>query len=192
MKKIIQIVLFLVLIFLIYFFYNIHLKDKKEIKTDQQTTNTIDTDEVENNLITNLEYDININENNNYNLTSEYSEIVYLDGFEVVQMQKVKAVFTDKKSEPIIIKSDTAIYNNKSYNTTFEGNIKVIHINNIIYGNTLILDFEKNNIKISGNVKYDGPNGVLFTDNIMIDLITKKIDIFMDKSDEKVVINSKN
>ena len=50
---------------------------------------------------------------------------------------------------------------------------------------------EKNNITISNNVKYDGPNGVLFTDNVLIDLITKKIDIFMNKSDKKVIINSK-
>ena len=100
MKKIIQIVLFLVLIFLIYFFYNIHLKDKKEIKTDQQTTNTINTDEVENNLITNLEYDININENNNYNLTSEYSEIVYLDmTFEEASKFIVSAGTSDTKTK---------------------------------------------------------------------------------------------
>ena len=148
--------------------------------------------QVENNLIRNLEYDINVSENNNYNLTSEFSEIFYQEGFEIVEMRKVKAVFTDKKSEPIIIKSDTAAYNNKNYNTTFKGNIKVMHIDNVIYGDILILDFETNNIKIKSNVKYDGPNGVLFTDNIMIDLITKKIDIFMDKSDKKVIINSKN
>ena len=192
MRKTIQIVLFLIIIFLIYFFYEMYLKNKEEVKIEQVTTNSLNTNEVENNLITNLEYDININENNNYNLTSELSEIIYQDGYEVVQMQQVKAIFTDKKLAPIIITSDTAAYNNKNYNTTFEGNIEVKHIDNVIYGDILVLDFEKNNIKISGNIKYDGPNGVLFTDNIMIDLITKKIDIFMDKSDEKVVINSKN
>ena len=192
MKKIIQIILFLILIILTYLFYKMHLKDKEKIKSEIIIKSTTDTNKTDSNLIKNLEYDININENNNYNLTSEFSEIIYQDDFEIVQMRKVKAVFTDKKLSQIVITSDIAAYNNKNYNTTFEENVIVKYLDNIVYGDVLILDFEKNNISISNNVKYDGPNGVLFTDNIIIDLITKKIDIFMDKSDKKVIINSKN
>jgi len=191
MKKTLQIILLLSLIFLIYFFYKTHFGEEKNITIKHETIDKLSTDKIDNNLIKNLEYDININENNNYNLTSESSEIFYQDGFETVKMRQVKGVFTSKDSEPIIITSDFAAYNNKNYNTTFERNIKIRYIDNVIYGEILILDFEKNNITISNNVKYDGPNGVLFTDNILIDLITKKIDIFMDKSDKKVIINSK-
>ena len=191
MKKTLQIVLFLFLIFLIFFFYKTQFEEEKKITIKQETIDKINTDNIDNNLIKNLEYEININENNNYNLTSKFSEIVYQDGFETVKMRQVKGIFTSKDSEPIIITSDFATYNNKNYNTTFERNIKIRYIDSIIYGEILILDFEKNNITVSNNVKYDGPNGVLFTDNILIDLITKKIDIFMDKSDKKVIINSK-
>ena len=191
MKKTIQIVLFLLLISLIYFFYKTHFEEEEKITIKQETIDKTNTDKIDNNLIKNLEYDIKINENNNYNLTSEYSEISYQDGFETVKMRQVKGVFTIKDSEPIIITSDFATYNNVNYNTTFERNIKIIYLDNVIYGEILNLDFEKNNITISNNVKYDGPNGVLFTDNILINLITKKIDIFMDKSDKKVIINSK-
>ena len=191
MKKTLQIVLFLFLIFLIFFFYKTQFEEEKKITIKQETIDKINTDNIDNNLIKNLEYEININENNNYNLTSEFNEIIYQDGFEIVKMRQVKAVFTSKDSEPIIITSDFATYNNKNYNTTFERNIKIRYIDSIIYGEILILDFEKNNITVSNNVKYDGPNGVLFTDNILIDLITKKIDIFMNKSDKKVIINSK-
>lgn len=191
MKSVLQIVLFLLLIFLIYFFFKTHFGEEKNITIKQETINKLNTDKIDNNLIKNLEYDININENNNYNLTSVSSEIFYQDGFETVKMRQVKGVFTSKDSEPIIITSDFATYNNKNYNTTFERNIKIRYIDNVIYGEILILDFEKNNITVSNNVKYDGPNGVLFTDNILIDLITKKIDIFMDKSDKEVIINTK-
>ena len=191
MKKTLQIVLFLSLIFLIYFFYKTYFGEEKKITVNQETIDKINTDKVDNNIIKNLEYDININENNNYNLTSEFNEIIYQGGFEIVKMRQVKAVFTSKDSEPIIITSDFAAYNNQNYNTTFERNIKIRYIDNVIYGEILILDFEKNNITISDNVKYDGPNGILYTDNILINLITKKIDIFMDKSDKKVIINSK-
>ena len=191
MKKTIQIVLFLLLISLIYFFYKTHFEEEEKITIKQETIDKTNTDKIDNNLIKNLEYDIKINENNNYNLTSEYSEISYQDGFETVKMRQVKGVFTSKDSEPITITSDFASYNNENYNTTFERNIKIIYIDNVIYGEILILDFEKNNITVSNNVKYDGPNGILLTDNILINLITKKIDIFMDKSDKKVIINSK-
>ena len=169
-----------------------HFKDEEKITSEEVIISTTDTNKTDSNLIKNLEYDININENNNYNLTSEFSEIIYQDDFEIVQMRKVKAVFTDKKFSQIVITSDVAAYNNKNYNTTFEENVIVKYLDNIVYGDILILDFEKNSISISNNVKYDGPNGVLFTDNIVIDLITKKIDIFMDKADKKVIINSKN
>ena len=191
MKKTLQIVLFLLLIFLIYFFYKTHFEEEEKITIKQETIEKTNTDKIDNNLIKNLENDIKINENNNYNLTSEFSEISYQGGFETVKMRQVKGVFTSKDSEPIIITSDFASYNNENYNTTFERNIKITYIDNVIYGEILNLDFEKNNITISNNVKYDGPNGVLFTDNILINLITKKIDIFMDKSDKKVIINSK-
>ena len=191
MKKTLQIVLFLLLISLIYFFYKTHFEEEEKITIKQETIEKTNTDKIDNNLIKNLEYDIKINENNNYNLTSEFSEISYQGGFETVKMRQVKGVFTSKDSEPIIITSDFASYNNENYNTTFERNIKITYIDNVIYGEILNLDFEKNNITISNNVKYDGPNGVLFTDNILINLITKKIDIFMDKSDKKVIINSK-
>ena len=191
MKKTLQIVLFLFLIFLIFFFYKTQFEEEKKITIKQETIDKINTDNIDNNLIKNLEYEININENNNYNLTSKFSEIVYQDGFETVKMRQVKGIFTSKDSEPIIITSDFATYNNKNYNTTFERNIKIRYIDSIIYGEILILDFEKNNITVSNNVKYDGPNGILYTDNILIDIITKKIDIFMDKSDKKVIINSK-
>ena len=54
----------------------------------------------------------------------------------------------------------------------------------------MILNFEDNLILASNNVKYTGPKGAVKTDNIKINLITKKIDIFMDKSNENVIISS--
>ena len=84
MKKTLQIVLFLFLIFLIFFFYKTQFEEEKKITIKQETIDKINTDNIDNNLIKNLEYEININENNNYNLTSKFSEIVYQDGFETV------------------------------------------------------------------------------------------------------------
>ena len=62
-------------------------EDKAQIKE------TISTDKVvnqsENNLIKNLKYEISIEENNDYRISSELSEITYKDGSELVLMKKV-------------------------------------------------------------------------------------------------------
>ena len=106
-------------------------------------------------------------------------------------MLDVKAIFTDKNNSQVIVTSDEAVYNNENYNTIFEKNIKIKYLNNIIYGDALNLDLEKNSLIIYGNVSYDGINGNLIADNIKLDLITKQINIFMNDTDKKVMINSK-
>ena len=106
-------------------------------------------------------------------------------------MLDVKAIFTDKNNSQVIVTSDEAVYNNENYNTIFEKNIKIKYLNNIIYGDVLNLDLEKNSLIIYGNVSYDGINGNLIADNIKLDLITKQINIFMNDTDKKVMINSK-
>ncbi len=195
MKKIIQSVLLLILIFLIFNFYNEYFKEKEEIKIQQNTSKSLvkkqADNQIDNNLIKNLEYEINIKKDNSYKLSSKTSEIFYKDGVELIKMLDVKAIFTDKNNSNVIVTSDEAIYNNENYNTIFENNIKIIYLNNIIYGDALNLDLQKNNLIIYGNVRYDGLNGNLNADNIQLDLISKQINIFMNDVDKKVTINSR-
>ena len=192
MKKIIQFVLLLVLIFLIFVFYNKYFIEKDQKKTEQNEPKIIISDESNNNLLQNLEYEINIEKNNNYKLSSKTSEIFYKDGIELIKMLEVKAIFTDKNNTKVIVTSDEAVYNNNNYNTIFKKNIEIRYLNNVIYGDILNLDLENNNLKLYGNVKYDGINGNLTADNIELDLISKQINIFMNQIDQKVIINSKN
>ena len=56
MKKTIQIVLFLLLISLIYFFYKTHFEEEEKITIKQETIEKTNTDKIDNNLIKNLEY----------------------------------------------------------------------------------------------------------------------------------------
>ena len=55
----------------------------------------------------------------------------------------------------------------------------------------MILDFEEKKITISDNIKYDGLDGMLFADKIKIDLVSKNINILMDKPNEEVIVNLK-
>ena len=145
----------------------------------------------ENNLIKNLRYEVRLDENKQYIITADLSEITYENSIEVVKMQKVEAIFIDETNIPIKITADTANYNNSNYNTNFSENVKIVYTDNIILSDNIDLNFQDNMITIYGNVKYDGLKGELSTDNIKINLITKKIEIYMNSIKDKVEVETK-
>ena len=53
------------------------------------------------------------------------------------------------------------------------------------------LDFNNNLITINQNVEYNGIQGTIIADNVKIDLITKKIEIYMDDTNDNVEITTK-
>ena len=193
MKRAIQLFLFLILIIVIFIFY-------KEYFQEEQTAKIIETIDIDksinqsndtgNSLIKNLKYEISIRENNDYQIKSEFSEITYKDGNELVLMKNVTAIITDKKNISLFITSDEAKYNNNNYNTKFENNVEIRYLNNIIYAEKMFLDIVNNSISINENIVYKGPLGILEADNIKINLITKKIDISMNNTNENIVIIS--
>ena len=198
MNRIIQLILFSILIIIISVFYNKYFK--KNHKAENSNTLSITsssiqkgndiTNQKENNLIKNLKYEISIRENNDYQIMSELSELTYEDGSELILMTKVTAILTDENNNSIIITSNKAIYNNNNYNTSFEDNVKIEYLNNIILADNMFLDFKENFISVKNNVKYNGSLGNLEADNIKINLITKKIDVFMNNANENIVILS--
>mgnify|MGYP001452418685 CR=1 FL=1 len=191
MKKAIQLILFLILIIISIIFYKIYLnEDTKPIvnlKT-QENQNNITT---ENNLIKNLKYEVKLDQNNEYIITSDLSEITYENNIEVVRMQNVEAIFIDQSNIPLIVTSNQAIYNNSNYNTKFIENVRIEYLNNVILSENMDLDFGKNLIKITENVNYSGVQGTIKADNIKINLITKKIQIYMNDTTDNVKITTK-
>ena len=198
MNRIIQLILFSILIIIISVFYNKYFKKNHKAETDNTLSITSSqiqkednlTNQKENNVIKNLKYEISIRENNDYQIMSELSELTYEDGAELILMTKVTAILTDEINNSIIITSDKAIYNNTNYNTSFENNVRIQYLNNIILADKMFLDFKENFISVKNNVKYNGSLGNLEADNIKINLITKKIDVFMNNTNENIVITS--
>ena len=198
MNRVIQLILFIFLITIIYIFYNLYFKVENKAEIDNSLTVNEPqiqkeenlSNQKENNLIKNLKYEISIRENNDYQIMSELSELTYKDGAELILMTKVNAILTDENNNTIIITSDKAIYNNTNYYTSFEDNIKIKYLNNIISADNMFLDFKENFISVKNNVKYNGSLGNLEADNIKINLITKKIDVFMNNANENIVITS--
>ena len=56
-------------------------------------------------------------------------------------MQKVTALIINEGSLPLIISSDNAVFNNITYNTSFDKNVTINYINNSIKSQKLYLDF---------------------------------------------------
>ena len=186
-KKIIQIIIFILILFLFYIiFFNNEKKPVKKRNIDQ-----VENLENPNNLIKNLKYDVKFENNTQYTITSNLSEITYENDVEVVLMQTVKAIFKDKEDSILIITSDEAKFNNNTYNTHFKKNVKITYQDNSIQSEKLLLNFEENVVTISDNIIYEGIQGLMKTDNIKIDLISKSIEIFMNNKKDKVEITSK-
>tara|TARA_B100000424_G_C22850610_1_gene453634 strand:- start:5 stop:529 length:525 start_codon:yes stop_codon:yes gene_type:complete len=174
-------------VYLTYFSEN---KDK-QIKTDI-IKNDQSSDQTKNNVIKNLKYEVRFDQDSQYIITADLSEITYDNNVELVSMQKVIAIYIDKNNIPTVITSDKAIYNNSNYNTNFSENIQIEYMDNTILADNMDLDFSNDIIKIYENITYKGTRGTIKTDNIKIDLITKKIDIYMNNKKDNVKVITNN
>lgn len=190
MKKIIQLFLSLILLIILISFYLFYFKsDKKEVsevlieEKNQSVENT-------NNLIKNLRYNVNFDDNTQYMITSDLSELTYENDMEIVKMQKVKAILTDENNLKLFITSNNAIYNNTNYSTNFSNNIKIEYVDNIIYAEKLDLNFDENIVEIYDNVVYQGLKGEIKADKITINLVTKSVAINMKNFDKKVEVTT--
>ena len=186
MKNLIQFSLVCLVIISSYVFYNKYLAKKDRNSKEVFSVGNDFIKKSENNQIKNLKYEINLNENNQYIISSVFSELIKSNDHELVEMQIVEAQFLDKKQLALFIKAENASYNAQNYNTIFRNNITIEYMNNKIFSDKLDLDFENNTIKIYENVTYKSELGMIKSDNILINLITKKIDINMNNEDKTV------
>jgi len=169
--------------FFLIFFYKIYLKKEDLVIQNVDTNPIFQREEIENNLIHNLTYSVNLGLNNEYVINSSLSEITYKnDNTEIVNMQGVSATILDKNQIPIMITSDLAEYDNSNYGTLFKKNVRINYSNHKIYSNKMQFNFKNKFIKIYDKVEYDGPLGQMFTNNIDIDIDNNKIEFYMDNN----------
>ncbi len=190
-KTIIYLTILIITTITFIFFYQKFFNTEKKI-SEKQTNDKSSLEENSNNLIKNLKYNVNFENNTSYTITALESELFYEDGSEIVIMKNVEAIFVNPDNEFLKIISKNAKYNNFSYNTVFENEIKIEYLANIIKSEKLILNFEENVVIISDNIVYEGLQGIGKADNIKINLLTKNIEISMNNSKEKIEITSKN
>lgn len=194
MKRLMQICLLLILFFGIFGFYQIYFKENKNSQVNlNQEVNQLQINMnnlTENNIIKNLSYKINIDNNNNYEILSDLSKIVLENKIEIILMEGVSAILTRMDNQKLLINSDKAIYYSDSYKTIFENNVKILYLNNEINAEKMELDFEDNSILILNNVKLQGPEINLLADKIFINLISKDIKISMNSKNKDILVSS--
>ena len=103
-------------------------------------------------------------------------------------MKSVKAIIEIYNSDPIIITSNFAKYNVKNYDTNFEENILVKHVDNKLNAENLDLSFQSNLMLVYNNIIYQNLDTKLFADKLEIDLITKDSKIIMNNKQSKIKI----
>ena len=166
---------------------------KKEIIEEVTIEKKIKEDELidKKNIISNLQYNVELENNGKYEIKSSSSEIIYEGGVEIVFMEDVTAIFTDDQNRKITIKSEKASFNSITYNTKFINNTKILYENHKITSDKIDFNFKENNILISENVIYTGLNKEINTDNIKINLITKDAQFYMnsEKDNVKITLN---
>ena len=191
MKRFAQLILFSLLVIIALF---VKYKSFKQTEINPKNTSDLKDEmptENKSNIIKNLTYDLKLENNSQYIITSETSEISFTDNVEIVIMQNVVAKFIDKNGITMKITGDNAVFNKDTYNTNFDKNVKITYLDNVVLSEKLDLNFSENIVTIYNNVTYEGINGIMKTDNIIINLITKNAEIFMNTPQEKVEMISK-
>ena len=204
-KTIIQIFLITILIiasFLSFNFFYIPNENDQNLETKKNTNINNESSNNEKNIIQDIEYSLNNEKGNIYKVIADFGEIK-TDNPDLMFLTNVKAtvIFTDKMN--IILTSNFANFNSKTFETTFLNNVKVKKDKELITGDELYLVLENNDkiilnkpnkeenlIRISYNVTYKKPGYSLKADILELDLITKNIKIYMLNDKEKILAKS--
>mgnify|MGYP005995247503 FL=1 len=188
-KKILKI--FLVLLFLVIlliFFLRFFNENKKneEINLDVSKQNNI-----ESNLIKGISFFSKDKKGNEYILKAEEGE-VDLSNDKIIYLKKITAQVVLNNSEDIIIVSDFGKYNIENYDTIFSKNVLIKYLDSRISSNYMEFSINKSLMTITNNVIYSNNDNLLKADAVEFNTDTKKVNIFMYDSSEKVKIISKN
>ena len=204
-KTLIQTLLIVILILLNFVVFNFYYK--ADFKKDQVDLKNKEIGEKslkvkKNDLIENLKYTSNNSRGDIYELFADFGE-ANLENPDIMFLTNVNGRIKSKNKPDVLLTSNFANFNTKTFETTFIDNVKISRHDEIITGDELylVLDLDKNDLKqnldkeenilrISNNVSFKKPGYSLEADIVEIDLITKNSKIYMKNSIKKVSATS--
>ena len=204
-KKIFQIFLLVLLIFITFFIFNTYYKSDKTLKSSKEIV-IKNSEEPKSNdgndIIQDIRYTSNNNNGDVLEILADYGE-PSTEIKDLMFLTKVVANITLKNKSNIKLISDYANFNTKTFETTFINNIKIFRDDETILGNELYLVFDQtekvlkdnsnadqNLIRISHDVIIKKPGYMLKADVLEIDLITKNTKVYMNSLKDKVQAKS--
>ena len=204
-KKIFQIFLLVLLIFITFFIFNTYYKSDKTLKSSKEIV-IKNSEEPKSNdgndIIQDIRYTSNNNNGDVLEILADYGE-PSTEIEDLMFLTKVVANITLKNKSNIKLISDYANFNTKTFETTFINNIKIFRDDETILGNELYLVFDQtekvlkdnsnadqNLIRISHDVIIKKPGYMLKADVLEIDLITKNTKVYMNSLKDKVQAKS--
>ena len=187
-KTIIQVLMVFLIILISLSFYLKYFNNSSEKLERNKIIEKINIKEsTSSTYMNNINYVSSDSKGNRYQITAEQAEID-IDDSDTMFLKNIIAYVFIKDSDGIKITSNFGKYNTKNYDTIFSKNVIINYPGNKITGEYLDFSFLNNLGTISTNVIYSGNKTNLFADKIEMNLANKDTKIFMNNSEEKVLI----
>ena len=184
-RKTIQFILLslgVLLIFGTYIFYpkfNKTIDEENLVEKKKETT----IDSKKSNTFKNVEYKGLYNTDTPFTVKSEVAHILKSDP-DLINMTHMKAVIEMNDGRIIIITSDRGKYNKLTYDSYFEGNVKLTDGKTIVLSENLDLLASEDYAYIYNDVSITNENGFLLADKIDYNFETEKYNITMFDNDK--------
>ncbi len=207
-KYLIQIILLILLLIssvsIFNYYYDQSSPEKKSKINQTKSFSDNALPSTQQNLIEDIKYTSNNAKGDIYEITADFGE-ANLEDPELMFLTNVrsKIIFINKNRKNIYLTSNFANFNTKTFETTFIKDVKIVRQNETITGDELYmvlgvdkennqndLSKEQNILRMSNNVLFQKPGYKMKADVLEIDLITKNLKIYMNNSNNKVLINS--
>ena len=178
-NKIIQISLFVIGSLILFFTYSdkklqkskpiISVETKSKIEKSQKTQNG-------NDAFFDIEYS-GFSLNGNRYILKAKEAINNKDDQDIVIMKFVNAYFYFKDDTFVQVKSDSGIYNNRSLDMKFDGNITAIYNNSELFAQKAEYSNSKSYLTVYENVKILDTKGTLIADKLFFDMKNDTLEI---------------
>ena len=96
---------------------------------------------------------------------------------EIVNLKLVEAIFYFKDDTVLNVFSNNGIYNNKSLDMNFEGDVKAFYQGSELFAEKAEYSNSNSFLTISENVKINDINGTIFADKLLFDIKKQKLKI---------------
>ena len=178
----------LIIIIISLWFYMKYFTKKFENEKEDQIIKKINEDQNDTSTyINDIDYVSTDVRGNKYQITARLAEIK-IENSDIMFLTDVIAFVFIKDKDTVKITSNFGKYNSKNYDTIFSENVIVVYPGHKVTGEYLDFSFLTNIGIFTIDIIYTGEKTNLFADKVLIDLITKDTKIYMNNTDEKVLI----